>query len=302
MLRFRRRVAEVEPGIGSVTADAIVSQVIGALQDVPGIVGVVLGGSRARGTHQPTSDIDIGIYYDEDAGFDVRHLSAAAAQLDDERRENLVTPLGGWGPWVNAGGWLVVQGMHVDFILRDIHRVAQVIADCLAGKVSSHYQAGHPHAYISAMYMGELAICRIFHDPYGRLAQLKAVTQPYPAALQREIVDYFLFEAGFSLMHAENNIDKDDLAYVWGHCYRALGCLNQVLFALNEEYCINEKRAVQMVAEFPVRPEGYKPRIEQAISLFSQDPGKTRQGVALLRELLQEIEALTEGARDGGSH
>ena len=35
-------------------------------------------------------------------------------------------------------------------------------------------------------------------------------------------------------MHAENSIDKDDLAYVWGHCYRALGCLNQVLFALNE--------------------------------------------------------------------
>ena len=42
-----------------------------ALADVPGIVGVVLGGSRARGTHHANSDIDIGIYYDPADRFDV---------------------------------------------------------------------------------------------------------------------------------------------------------------------------------------------------------------------------------------
>jgi predicted nucleotidyltransferase len=40
-----------------------------------------LGGSRARGTHRPDSDIDIGIYYDESAGFDVARLNEIALRL-----------------------------------------------------------------------------------------------------------------------------------------------------------------------------------------------------------------------------
>lgn len=55
----------------------------------------------------------------------------------------------------------------------------------------------------------------------------------------------FMFEAGFSLMFAENNIDKDDVSYVCGHCFRSISSLNQVLFAVNKEYCINEKRLLR---------------------------------------------------------
>lgn len=54
-----------------------------------------------------------------------------------------------------------------------------------------------------------------------------------------------MFEAGFSLMFAENNIDKDDVSYVCGHCFRSISSLNQVLFAVNKEYCINEKRLLR---------------------------------------------------------
>jgi predicted nucleotidyltransferase len=120
----------------------ILNQISRELEGIPGIIGIVLGGSRARGTHHEKSDIDIGIYYDETEGFDIRELGKVAAKLDDEHRENLITQIGGWGPWVNAGGWLVIQEYHVDFILRDIKRVSQVIDDCLAGKVSAHYQTG----------------------------------------------------------------------------------------------------------------------------------------------------------------
>ncbi len=34
----------------------ILSKVVAALASVPGVEGVVLGGSRARGTHLPQSD------------------------------------------------------------------------------------------------------------------------------------------------------------------------------------------------------------------------------------------------------
>ena len=36
------------------------------LSRVPGVHAVALGGSRARGTHRPDSDIDLGLYVDSD--------------------------------------------------------------------------------------------------------------------------------------------------------------------------------------------------------------------------------------------
>src|SRR5699024_7349624 len=147
----------------------IMNEISKELKDVPGIVGVVLGGSRARGTNHETSDIDIGIYYDTSAGFDVVEVGKKATKLDDDHRENIVSSLGEWGDWINGGGWIVVQGYHVDLIFRDVNRVSQVIDDCLAGTVSAHYHTGHPYAYLNVMYMGEISICTILHDPMSEL-------------------------------------------------------------------------------------------------------------------------------------
>lgn len=92
------------------------------------------------------------------------------------------------------------------------------------------------------MYMGEVSICKILDDKTNRIAKLKSKTMPYPKPLKDAIIGYFMFEASFSLMFAKDNVDKDDISYVTGHCFRTISCLNQVLFAMNEEYCINEKK------------------------------------------------------------
>lgn len=274
--------------------EKLIEEIAAKFEGVPGVVGVVLGGSRARGNNRPDSDIDIGIYYDESQRFDVRDIDVIAARLDDERRENLITPLGMWGPWINGGGWLVVQGYHVDLIFRDSKRVSQVIDDCLSGNVSAHYHAGHPHAYLNAMYMGEIATCRILYDPTGQIAEYKAKTIPYPDKLKEAITRYFLFEADFSLQFAEKNADHDDPAYVSGCCFRTISCLNQVLFAANDEYCINEKKAVAMVDGFASKPVDYKKRIDQVVSSISSDRERTVEGVKWLRELVEETEKLVQ--------
>ncbi len=274
------------------TVQKIINDVKNEFQGVPGIIGVVLGGSRARGTHRPTSDIDIGIYYDESKGFDVREVGKLAMKLDDDHREKIVTSLGEWGSWINGGGWLVVDGYHVDLIFRDVNRVTQVIEDCLVGSVSTNYHAGHPHAYLNVMYMGEISICHILVDPTNRITELKAKTMPYPHALKGAITSYFMFEASFSMMFANDNVDKDDVSYVSGHCFRTVSCLNQVLFAKNEEYCINEKKAVAMVNGFNIKPHSYKERVDNVFAKLSTDPTSTREGVAILQELVTEIKHL----------
>lgn len=280
------------------TVETLISFIASRFEGVPGIRGIVLGGSRARGNAHEGSDIDIGIYYDELDDFHIDQLSEIAAGLDDEGREGLISPVGGWGPWVNAGGWLTVQGRHVDLILRDIHRVSQVIEECLEGQVSTNYHAGHPHAFLSVMYMGEVAICKPLYDPNGDMKKLKAKTTPYSARLQNSLISYFRFEASFSAAHAASQADKNDLFYVAGCCFRSVACLNQVLFALNGEYCINEKKAAAMIGSFTVRPANYKQRVDRIFTLLAAETARTRESADLLAELVRETEDLLDQYRE----
>jgi len=141
--------------------DNIIQSVTEKLSSLPYIEGIVLGGSRARGTHTEDSDIDFGIYYNSEL-FDITVINQLATELDDENRSNLIVPPGAWGDWINGGGWLVINGYHVDLILLDIKLVVQIIKDTEQVIATANYQTGHPHGYISAMYRGELAIAKYY--------------------------------------------------------------------------------------------------------------------------------------------
>lgn len=267
-------------------APKFVARIVDRLRRVGGVVGVVLGGSRARGTNAPDSDWDVGVYYEDDESLDLAALDDAARDLNDERKSGLAAPPGMWGPWVNGGAWLSVEGAHVDLILRDIRRVGNAVGDCLRGKVTGHYQTGHPHAYFNAMYAGELSIAAILSDPSGRISALKAKTIPYPEALRKAILCQFGFEMGFSLMFAKANAEKDDAYYVAAHIVRSLSCVNQALFAVNREYCVNEKKAVRMIDGFARKPAGYKRRVDSIVSLAGSDNTKA---CAELEALVGEV-------------
>jgi predicted nucleotidyltransferase len=271
--------------------DTIIQLVREKLSSLSYIECIVLGGSRARGTHTEDSDIDIGIYYHSES-FDLITINQLAAELDDEHRSNLIAPPGAWGNWVNGGGWLIIQGHHVDLILRDIKRVEQVMKDTEQGIITSNYQTGHPHGYISAMYRGELGISKILYAKSDSFCEFKKQAETYPSALQKGLIDFFMFEAGFSLIFAKASMDKDDISYVCGHCFRSISCLNQVLFAMNEEYCINEKKSVNMINAFKIKPCGYKEKIDKIISLISSDVDSTRKGIDILEGLINDVEGL----------
>lgn len=268
--------------------ELLIERIADALQEVKCIEAVVLGGSRARGAFRPDSDVDIGIYYDA-SKLDLPALETVAQRLNDGGGENLIAPLGGWGPWVNAGGWLIVEGQRVDFVLRDLARVESVVRDAQQGRFTSNYQPGHPHAFISAIYMGEIAICKILRDYTGSVTQLQAEARVYPPALKDALLHMFTFEAGFSCTLAETYAAKDERYYVVAHLVRSVSCMNQVIFALNEEYCLNEKRAVLLADGFQIKPVGYKQRVDALFALGGSDPV---QACTILRTLVEESLAL----------
>ncbi|WP_261134007.1 nucleotidyltransferase domain-containing protein [Bacillus sp. Marseille-Q3570] len=273
----------------------IIDQVVQYVKKVRGVQAIVLGGSRAKGTHTRTSDIDIGIYYSDEKELDLDTLEKIAMELDDLNRGKLVTSIGEWGPWINGGGWLKINGLPVDFLYRDLSKVSAVMEGCRDGNISLHYQPGHPFGFLNYIYLGEIAICQPFWDPYNEINKLKALTHNYPPRLKNSIVTKFFWEARFSLENAKKGTPLNDSSYISGCMFRSVSCLTQVLFALNECFYINEKGAVKAANQFPYIPDRFERRINKIFTSLSTDEGISNS-FQILDEIIHEVEKLIQNS------
>ncbi len=259
---------------------------------IEGVAAVTLGGSWAREAALPGSDIDIGIYYYPDQRPSIAALRQLAQELDDRHPTDAVTDFGGWGPWINGGGWLQIEGERVDWLYRDLALVNQVIDECRAGRTSCSYQPGHPHGFHTHMYMGEIYYCHPLYDPKGALAALQALTLNYPQHLKRALIDKYLWEATFALDTASKAAERGDVFYVTGALFRCAACLAQVLFALNERYFINEKGAMKTLESFELRPAGFGKAVADVLAQPGNNAAQLRTSIQQFRELVQAVQEL----------
>ena len=182
----------------------------------------------------------------------------------------------------------------MDLLYRPIESVEMVIRGCREGRVSMDYQPGHPHGFCSAIWMGEVALCRPLSDPDGALAQLKAMTTPYPEALREALIRRFQWEILFAIENAQTAVPNGDHAYIAGCAFRSLACAAQVLFALNRRYLINEKGALAAAARLPLTVHNLAERVGtvwQAIGLGAFD-----EALAELGSIERQLAGLTGAA------
>jgi predicted nucleotidyltransferase len=276
-------------------ADAVIAEVAARLRDVPGIAAVVLGGSRAAGTHRPTSDIDIGIYYRDEASFDLGRLGEVATALDDEHRADVVTPIGGWGPWVIGGGWLTIRGIAVDFIYRDLGRVAHWVDEAVAGRFEAHYQWGHPHGFLTTIYVAEVAHCRVLWEVDGVISQLKSQITPYPPALHAEVIRICGGEARFTAFVARHGLPRHDVSYTAGCIFRSVASLMQALCAANDRWLMNEKGAVATAASLARTVPDMEARVAAIYAALAPDEASLTHAVDLLDALVQDVATVVGG-------
>ncbi|SCL64609.1 Nucleotidyltransferase domain-containing protein [Micromonospora citrea] len=251
---------------------------------VDGVVAVALGGSRARGEHRPDSDWDLGLYYRGE--LDVAGLRAVAAAVADEGVE--LTPPGGWGPWIDGGGWLRVGGAAVDWIYRDLDRVHRIWADCRAGRYEVGVQAGHPLGFYSCAYAGEVAFCRVLADPTGELTALRKETLRYPPALAGALVDGG-WEARLLLDGAGKATSAGDSGYVAGCLFRVVGVLAQVLHARAGRWLVNEKGMLASAGRLPDAPPDFARRAQALLAAVGRTPDELAATLADARRLTADV-------------
>lgn len=261
-----------------------------------GVAAVVLGGSHARGRSQPGSDIDLGVLRDESEPVDVEALRAIAARWHTGSAAPTVTEPGEWGPWVDGGAWLEIEGTRVDWLYRSFDLLERVWRDAEAGRFEHHWGQQAPFGFFGPTVLGEVQIGRGLHGAVARVESWKQRVAEYPPALRAEVVRALLWQVEFNLT-----------AYLPKFCaredaYGAAGCLSRaayhlvlVLFALNECYPVNDKTALDEVAEMARAPDDFGRRVRALLASVGGDTAALETTRIRMAALFREVTALSDG-------
>jgi predicted nucleotidyltransferase len=200
------------------------------LASLPGVAVVTLGGSRATGSDHPTSDWDLGLYHEGPLDPSV---PTALAELDPA---GTVTEPGDWGRIVDGGGWLLVDGIRIDVLYRDLDVVRQWIAEAEAGRFEIDELPGSLAGLPTYTLVGEAALGQVL------AGEADALPRPgYPDALCEAAPDIWRFRRSFSLSHADAHALRHDVVACAGMLARAALEEAHARCAERREWVLNEK-------------------------------------------------------------
>jgi predicted nucleotidyltransferase len=214
-----------------------VARLAAELAALPGVVAVVLGGSRATGTHRPDSDWDLGLYYR--GVFD-------PATLRRLGHDGHVSAPGEWGPIMNGGAWLTLDGAPVDVLYRDLDRVERWLDDARRGRFEVLAQNGYVVGAPTYLPVGELALCRPIAGELGR--------PEFPGALAETAPVRWRGRASVCLMFARGHAALGDAVACTGMLAQAALCAAHARLAERREWVLNEKGLIRRAGLDAVGP------------------------------------------------
>lgn len=271
---------------------ALIDRVAEATARIPGVLAIVLGGSHARGRARPDSDIDIGLCYRDAAPIDIGAVRTLASALHDGG-DPVVSGIGEWGPWVDGGAWLTIDGQRVDLLYRSLDKIEHTLADARAGRYEVHFAQQPPFGFFGPTLLGEVAIARALHDPSGEIARLKAQVTPMPESLAAAIMQNTLWSVEFGLTAFAPKFAEA------GNVYGVAGCLTRfshalvlALFALNGAYLLNEKSALAEIEGFGKAPAAFGERISAVLADIGADPDALNASLRAFTALFDETRTL----------
>lgn len=271
-----------------------VAEIVNALAALPGVRAIVLGGSYARGVAHLDSDVDLALYYRDQAPFSIDEVRRIAGSFD-LGASPVVTNFYEWGPWVNGGAWVHTAIGKVDFLYRSLDHVERVIADAVAGRMERHYWQTPTYGFHNVIYLAETHCCVPLHDPSGALAPLKAAVRLYPPALKDTIVRESLWGAEFTMKFGRDFAAAGDVYNAVGCMTRTLCQLTQALFAVNEVYFITDQGSLEAIESFPLRPDRYSANVRAMLSRPGATPDELTRSMNRLASLVASVIELTHG-------
>lgn len=195
------------------------------LAAIPGVEAVVLGGSRALGSADATSDWDIGLYYRQT--IDLTPLAA----------HGVVHPPGSWGRIMNGGAWLQCGGQKVDVLLRDLNSVEHWLRRADEGEFEVDALLGYLAGIPTYTLVAELESCRVLHG--------EIPTSIYPESLATAGPLKWRFCRSFSLAYARAHAMRGNIVGAIGQTTKAVMEESHAILCERREWVCNEKRLIE---------------------------------------------------------
>jgi predicted nucleotidyltransferase len=204
---------------------------------IPGVQVVVLGGSRAAGNARPDSDWDFGLYYR--GTLDVDAVRALA-------HDGEVFAPGEWGVVPNGGAWLVIDGVRVDLLYRDLDTVEAWTADAEQGRFRVFREVGYVAGATTYSYAAELAFNRHLVGSLPRPA--------FPDALRASAPQWWERIRAGALTFAGAHARRDDATACLGNLAVAVLAAAHAELTRRGEWYLNEKDLVARAGLDDVQP------------------------------------------------
>ena len=240
---------------------AFLDRVADSLAELPDVVGVALGGSRAQGTNRPDSDWDFSLYYRD--RFDPQGVR-------DLGWEGSVTELGDWGRVFNGGGWLTTEQRSVDIHYRDLTLIEQIHDRAERGEFDIDSLLFHQAGLPSYILLAELGVNRVLRGDLPSWG--------YPAELARAAPPIWWTQADLTLSYAkEGHARHGRVAQCAGLISEAACRTAHAILAHRREWVTNEK---QLLTRAGLRD------VDGIIASVSADTGSLLEATDDVRRML----------------
>ncbi|SHH77839.1 nucleotidyltransferase domain-containing protein [Winogradskyella jejuensis] len=273
----------------SIEKEELLNQIIADLRRIENIEAVVLGGSYSTGNATEKSDIDIGLYYSENAPFNIDSIKQIANKYSIHKPT--VTNFYDWGKWVNGGAWIETKYGKLDFIYKNIEQLIATISDSKNGKWENDFEQKPPYGFSSITYLAETKNCIVLYDKSGILKSLKEKVEVYPNKLKKTIITESIRSVEFTISHAELFFNENNMYHTTGCLTRAIKSILNIIFAINETYPINDKSAIKTIQMKEKCPKNLNLKINNILSLKI---GEGMQNIQYLKELFKETISFLE--------
>ena len=170
---------------------------------------------------------------------------------------------------MNGGGWLVVDGLRVDVLYRDLDRATHWLEEARKGRFEVDNVAGHIVGLPTYVAAGELALGKVLS---GQLPRPR-----FPDALRRTAPPWWYGNASFSLFYADGYAARGEVTACAGSLARAIMAVAHARLAERGEWTLNEKRLVQRAGLTDA---------ELLLSDIGQQPEELAQTVQRVRQLV----------------
>ncbi|MCH4886713.1 DUF4037 domain-containing protein [Acidaminobacter sp. JC074] len=247
------------------------------MKEHPKVVGIMLGGSRANGSHDDKSDYDVYVYVED--------------EIPEEERRHMIAPFVGYMEYSNRfweleDDGILLNGVDIEFIYRAIDDIDSSLQDIV---LNHNAWSGY-----TTCFWDNLVHSKILYDKDSRLQDLvEKYSLSYPQALKMNIVvknclllsDYmpsFYYQL-------EKAVNRNDMVSINHRLTELLASYFDVIFALNETLHPGEKRLIEKTKNLEILPSDYLDLLEKALNLNGQEKlSAVKQMILNLYDLVKD--------------